>query len=349
MRAPAGPAPGTGGLQPDLLDSSTRPILNPTMRRRLSAWALPALFTLVLALAACRQAPDADADRAPGDPVAAIEAQAAALRANDLARYARLSLPEDLYDRSVALWNDQAARAEPVAADDAAEYEEMMARLMADDAEAAMMRDLEPKLVQFEQEMASQWPLMQATAGIFLNAAIQANPDLSDADKAHGTELVGALLAWAQPALITDRERARRAISSAAATARDLQLPTLEAARALDHTQAMAKGGRLLAGAKDIARAYDLDLDQALDGIETELLSSEGDRATVRVSYPLLGKTISFEQDMQRVDGAWYSADAIAAAEQAIADAAQDGAASTAAPAAPADAAVDASQPVPAG
>ena len=323
------------------------------MSRRLAAGALLALLTLVLALAACRQAPEADASRAPGDPVAAIEAQAAALRANDLARYARLSLPEDLYARSVALWNDQAARAEPVDAEDAAEYEETMARLMADDAEAAMMRDLEPKLVQFEQEMAGQWPLMQATAGIFLNAAIQANEDLSDADKAHGTELVGALLAWAQPALITDRERARRAIRSASATARELQLPTLEAARALDHDQALAKGGRLLAGVKDIARAYDLDLDQALDGLSAELLSSEGDQATVRVSYPLLGKTISFEQRMQRVDGGWYSADTLAEAERAIAEGNQDLAAPGPTDAAPAedadDADADAGKPTAAG
>lgn len=324
------------------------------MSRRLSAGALLAPLTLVLALAACRPAPEADADRAPGDPVAAIEAQAAALRANDLARYARLSLPEDLHARTVALWNDQAARAEPIAADDAAEYEDMMARLLADDAEAAMMRDLEPKLVQFEQEMASQWPLMQATAGIFLNAALQANEDLSDADKAHGTELVGALLAWAQPALITDRERARRAIGSAVATARDLQLPTLEAARALDYDQAMAKGGRLLAGAKEIGRAYDLDLDQALDGLEAEQVSAEGDRATVRVSYPLLGKTISFEQTMQRVGEGWYSADAIAEAERALAEGAQDLAAPAEAgdadaPAAEEAADADASEPATAG
>ena len=294
------------------------------MSRRLPAWALLALLTLVLALGACRREGEGAVDGAPGDPVAAVEAQARALRANDLAAYARLSLPPDLYARTAARWDEEVARAEPVDPADAAEYDEMMARLLADDAEQALMRDLEPKLRQFESEMAGQWPMMQATAGIFLNAAIQANEEMSDAEKAHGAELVSGLLAWAQPALLTDRERARAAIAAAVGTARELQLPTLADARALGHDAAMAKGGIALAGAKAVAKAYDLDLDASLDGVQAELIDSEGDRATVKVSYPLLGKTIAFEQEMVRIGEGWYSADAVREAEQALAEGAAD-------------------------
>ncbi|MAL03488.1 MAG: hypothetical protein CL625_04295, partial [Arenimonas sp.] len=265
-----------------------------------------------------------EASTVPGSPVAAIEAQAQALRDNDLVRWSRLSLPPELHARSEALWNQRLAEAEPADPEEAREYAETMARLMAPDAEQALMRDIEPKLAEFESEIAGQWPLMQATAGIFLNAAIEANTELSDADKSHGQELVAAVLAWAQPSLFTDRERAREAIRALSATARELDLPTLEDARALEMMPAMEKGGIALAGFKQAAKAYDMDLDASLDGVEAELLSREGDRARVKVTYPLLGDVVSFEMDMQRVGEGWYSADAIRQAEADLAEAAQD-------------------------
>ena len=216
---------------------------------------------------------------------------------------------------------DFAAEAEPADPEEAREYADTMARLMAPDAEQALMRDIEPKLAEFEGEIAGQWPLMQATAGIFLNAAIEANTELSAAEKSHGQELVSTLLAWAQPALFTDRERARQAIRALSATARELDLPTLEDARALEMMPAMEKGGVALAGLKEAAKAYDMDLDASLEGVEAELLSSEGDQARVKVTYPLLDESISFEMDMQRVGEGWYSADAIRQAEADLAEA----------------------------
>lgn len=291
------------------------------MTTRLPAWALFALLSLVLVLGACRRE-SADPAPAPGDPVAAVEGLADALRDNDLVRYSRLSLPPDLHAQSEALWLKRQAEAEPATAEDAAEYEQMMARLTAPDAEAALMRDLEPKLVKLETEIAGQWPLMQATASIFLNAAIQANTELSDAEKAHGTEVVGSLMAWAQPALFTDRARARKAVTALSRTARQLELPTLEQARALPMQPALEKGGVALAGVKEVAKAYGLDIDQSLDGVKAELLSADGDQAMVKVSYPLLDKTVSFEMAMVRRDQAWYSAEAVRQVEAELAGAA---------------------------
>lgn len=309
------------------------------MTTRQPAWALFALLSLVLAIGACKRE-SADTARAPGDPVAAVEGLAGALRDNDLVRYSRLSLPPDLYAQSEALWLKRQAEAEPATPEDAAEYADLMARLTAPDAETALMRDLEPKLAKLETEIAGQWPLMQATASIFLNAAIQANTELSDAEKAHGTEVVDSLMAWAQPALFTDRERARKAVAALSRTARDLDLPTLQHARALPMQPALEKGGIALAGVKDVARAYGLDIDKSLDGMKAELVSTEGDQATVKVSYPLLDKTVSFEMALVRRDEAWYSAEAVRQAEAELAEAAQ-------APAAPAEAEAEAGPAAP--
>jgi hypothetical protein len=204
-----------------------------------------------------------------------------------------------------------------VADEDAEQYDRMMARLTAPDAEAALMRDLEPQLARFEAEIGGQWPMMQATAAIFLNAAIQANAELSAAEKTHATEVVSSLLAWAQPALFTDRERAARAISHLVDTAAELDLPTLADVRALPMRPALEKGGIALATAK----VYDLDLDRSLDGVQAELLSAQGDSARVKVSYPLLDRTVSFEMEMLRRDDGWYSADAVREAEAELAEA----------------------------
>jgi hypothetical protein len=295
------------------------------MTRRIPAWALLALLSLALALGACRKdAPEAA--KAPGDPVAAVEGLAKALRDNDLVRYSRLSLPPDLYDRSEALWNRRVAEAAPVDDADAAEYDKMMARLTSPNAEAELNRDLEPKLAKLETEIAGQWPMMQATALIFLNAAIQANTELSDEEKAHSNEVVAGLMAWAQPSLFTDRARARVAVSALVETADALALPTLAQARALPMVPAMEKGGIALAGFKKVAKAYDLDLDLALDGVQAELVSANGDSAQVKVSYPLLDKTVSFEMEMMRRGDGWYSAQSVRDAEAELAEAGEEAA-----------------------
>ncbi|MBW8368250.1 MAG: hypothetical protein K0M70_10370 [Arenimonas sp.] len=306
------------------------------MTRRLPAWTLLALLALVLSLAACRKDAPEEA-KAPGNPVAAVEGLAQALRDNDLLRYSRLSLPPELHARTEALWNDRVAQADPVADADAAEYDKMMARLTAPDAEAELNRDLEPKLAKLEAEIAGQWPLMQATALIFVNAAIQANTDLSAEDKTHASEVVAGLMAWAQPELFTDRARARAAVAALVDTANALDLPTLAQARALPMVPAMEKGGIALAGVKQVAKAYDLDLDRALDGVRAELVSAQGDRAQVKVRYPLLDKTVSFEMAMLRRGDSWYSAQAVADAEAELAEAGEAAATTSAgAPANPA-------------
>nr|WP_290591712.1 hypothetical protein [Arenimonas sp. SCN 70-307] len=304
------------------------------MIRKPAFRALAALLLTALVLAGCRREPDADLSTVPGDPVAAVQAQAQALRDNDLVRWSKLSLPPELQARSEALWEQRVAAAEPADPEDAREYAELMARLTAPDAEAALMRDLEPKLAQFEAEVAGQWPLMQATASIFLSAAIEANTELAAAQKSHGRAVANALLDWAQPALITDRARARQAIAALSATAHELDLPTLEQARALGYTEALEKGGIALAGLKQASKAYGLDLDASLDGVRAELLSTQGDQATVRVTYPLLGRDVAFEARLQRVGEGWYDADAIAQAEAELAEAANATAVTPAAPAA---------------
>ncbi|CAN5274354.1 hypothetical protein BH11PSE14_BH11PSE14_07010 [soil metagenome] len=276
------------------------------------------LFALCLALltqvAGCRREVVA-----PGDPVAAVRGMADALRQNDLVRYSRLSIPPALYQRVAATWRAR-RNAGPAPTDkQRADYAKWMQRLTAADAERALYRDFNAKMRKFDREIGAQWPLMQATGGMLANGLIQSNADLSPAEKSHAKAVSAALLGWMTPQLLSDRPRAEAAIKVLVATARRMNVPTLEAKRQLDMVPSLEKAGLGLAGLKQMARIYGLDMDASLAALTARLVSAQGDRATVEVSYPLLGQTVRFDMELLRRDGRWYSYDAVSQAEADLA------------------------------
>jgi hypothetical protein len=281
---------------------------------RLAARCLLLILLACLVLAGCRREVVA-----PGDPVAAVKGMAAALRDNDLVRYSRLSMPPKLHLQMEARWRTNLALAAPPTADQQRDYAGWMARLTADDANERLYRRYDRRLKKLEAEINSQWPLMKATGGIFINGLIQANDSLTPAEKVHAKEVGSALLAWTTPALLADRARARKAIAELTRTARQLDLPTLQQTRQLEMIPALEKGGVLLAGLKRIARIYGLDADAALDGVKARVIGVNGDVATLEVSYPLLGQNVKFDLEMLRRDGRWYNANAVRSAEAELA------------------------------
>jgi hypothetical protein len=188
------------------------------------------------------------------------------------------------------------------------------------------------RMKKFEPEIRSQWPLMQATGGIFLNGLIKANDKLGPGEKAHAQAIAQALLAWLKPEMIVDRVRAKQAIAVLTGAARELELPTLSDTRKLEMLPALEKGGEILRAFKDVAKIYGLDADSSLSEVQARVVSANGDSATMEVTYPLLGKTVRFEMELLRRDKRWYPADAVHKAEDELAR-------PPAAPAAPAPAA----------
>lgn len=281
---------------------------------RLVARRLALILLACLTLAGCRREVVA-----PGDPVAAVKGMAAAVKDNDLVRYSRLSMPPELHQRMEARWHANLALAPAPTAAQEREYARWMARMTSADAETRLYRSFDRRLRKLESEINSQWPLMKATGGIFINGLIQANDDLSAAQKGHAKDVGTALLGWTTPALLVDRARARAAISVLASTARGLDLDTLRQTRQLEMVPALEKGGQVLKGMKQIGRIYGVDVDAALAGVEAKVIAVRGEVATLEVSYPLLGNTVKFKLDLIRRDGRWYSADAVRSAEAELA------------------------------
>ena len=130
-----------------------------------------------------------------------------------------------------------------------------------------------------------------------------------------------ALLAWLTPELVTDRDRARRAIAVLTATARDLDCrPWPTAARAGNDPGAGEGRPAPCAGFKQIGRVYGLDADASLSPGRGP--AGRRPRATWprwRSAIRLLGKPVQFQMQLLRRDGRWYSADAVRHAEAELA------------------------------
>jgi len=314
------PPARNGGLRGDLLPSAAR--CESPGTAVLNRWTRPLLLLiLAVSLTACRRDP-APVEGAPLEPVAAVEALAAALHDGDLRRYADLSLPPPMRAQQAALWRRQMAVAPPIAAEQVQRYNELMALLTAPDAEARLWAQAEPRLAAIQQQVGPRWSMGVTMMSGFAKTAIAADPTLSAAEQSHAAGVVDAVAAWAgDPAVLTDPARGKAAIGIAVRTARELDLPTLEAARALEHDAMLDKAGVAFRGAKAIAAAFGVDVQAALSQVQAEVVEIDpaGDRAVVRVRYPLLGQQVEFQQPMVRIDGGWYREDAIDALNAALA------------------------------
>lgn len=243
-------------------------------------------------------------------PTEAVSAAAKALRKGDLLGAMNVSLPPAEMERMKADWIAARAATANDAADDA-RYAEMMAKLSASDAEQRLYDELEPVLAKYEAEMASQMPLMIGMGQGFMAQGIAANESLTPEQKKQATEAVAATAAWLQTVPWTDRDLLRQAIAKAVATARKLDLPTMEQVRALEFEKAMEKAGVAFTGVKEILALYGLSLDKLFDSVRPELVSQEEDAAVVRVHFKLFDTALWHDTQMRRDEGRWYGKDTI--------------------------------------
>jgi hypothetical protein len=149
-----------------------------------------------------------------------------------------------MHAQQKALWRQQVAAKNPVDAEQAQRYAELMAQLTAPDAETALWAKAEPKLVALEQELGPKWTLGVTMLSGFATTAISASETMSEAEKGHATGVVTALAEWAgNQAQFTDRERAKQALGVAVRTARELDLPDVAAIEALEYDPMLEKAG----------------------------------------------------------------------------------------------------------
>jgi hypothetical protein len=254
-------------------------------------------------------------------PDAAIMAAVRALRANDVNGFLVAALPPGEVAKMKADWAKNLTK-EPVTDEERKKFNDQMAKVTAPGAEDKLYAEVEPQLKKFDQESAAQMPMLIAMGQGFVQSSIQQSKDMTDDQKKQAGSLVDAAGKWAQTVKFTDPALVKGAIAVICQTARDLNLKSLDDARALTYDQGMIKAGVALGGLKRVLAVYGLQLDHSLDSIKAETVSTTGDTAKVKVSYTAFDQPFSSDSDLVKVEGKWYGKQAIEKWQKQQADAA---------------------------
>jgi len=302
------------------------------------AWACCAL--LLLSLAGCRRdAPDPSVP-AP-EPVAAVQAMAAAMAANDLVAYARLSVPPSQYDRLEQAWSQGHSRWPLTELPLHDQWLPMLQALSVPDASQQLQRS-------FDRQLAGQTAAVRQAAqsmGLFGMQYLRHQDIYTASQQAHYLQVVETLAAWAAEAPLSDRARARASIAALTSAARATGITGDEQLQQSGMEASLRQLGPFIGTLKAVLASYGLDLDSSMRGVAGELLSRQGDNALVRLQYPLAGRDITLQIPLTRREGHWYLTRTLADTDALLrhADAARAAAAAAATPAA--DAGEDAGPP----
>jgi len=302
-------APGNPSTRLRMLRSGHRP--NRAARPRLAG-----LLLLLAALGGCGQR-DGELPGAGSEPAGAVRLLADHLHHNDLVAFARDALPPEEHARLAEAWARGHSRWPVTEVPVDERVAPRRAHRPAGDAVPGLPR-------QFDQQFAGQDSALRDASRalvLFGRQYIQEQGDYSAEERSHYTQLVSALGQWAAQAPLGDRRRAYAAIDRLHAAARATGLASEEDLSQAGMVQSLARLGPLLAEAKAVTASYGLDLDRSLAELRVGLVEENGDRAVVRVQYPLAGAEIDTTIALQRRHGHWYMSDYLEHAASVLAQA----------------------------
>jgi hypothetical protein len=230
------------------------------------------------------------------------------------------SLPPADFEKAKADWSKD-ANENPVTEEDRQKFAETMAKLTAPDAEKTLFAEIEPQLAAFDAQYQQQIPMYVAMGSGWLQGMVQQNKDMTEEAKQQAIAAINALAAWVQKTRFTDPESIKKVLAIASKAARDMNLKTLDEARALSFEQSMDKGRIAFLALKEALAVYGFSLDQTLDSVKPEVLSNDGKTAKVKVAYTLLDAPLAMETELVNLDGRWYGKEALAKLAEARAEA----------------------------
>lgn len=271
------------------------------MKRRTQrqAWACGAV--LLLMLAACGR--DAvDPAKPPAEPVAAVQAMARAVAANDLLAYARLSVPPAQYRRLQDAWVQGHSRWPLTELPLHDQLLPMLQALSAPDGSQQLQRS-------FERQLAGQTTAVRQAAqsmGLFGVQYLRHENTITASQRSHYIQVVETLAGWAADAPISDRARARAAITALTGAARATGISDDSHLQQHGMEGSLQKLGPFIGVLKAVMASYGLDVDESLRELTGDVLSQQGDNALVRLQYPLAGQTVSLQIPLTRREGHWY-------------------------------------------
>ncbi|MFO1506596.1 MAG: hypothetical protein U1F23_05895 [Lysobacterales bacterium] len=269
---------------------------------------LLAAFAAAALVGACgRSAPPPQAASGLASPVNAIEALVALARRNDVAGLLAAALPPAEHAHFVAGWEARRSGSQPTD-EQKSRYHDWVTQLVAPGSEGALFSAAAPRLAAFNERYRQQSPMYVAMGAAWLKALLGDQKGLDANDRAAADQVIDAVAKWAGGLNFADPARLKVAIGIAAKTARKVDLPTLDAVRALPFDAAMQKLAITGSGLKDVLAVYGLSLDAVLDSVTPEVVANDGQAATVRIGYSILGVHGTTMTRWRNVEGRWYPA-----------------------------------------
>lgn len=287
-----------------------------------------ALIGLLCWLPACQQdrATDAGAIRiaAPAKaqpaarPVDAVRVLAARLLARDGVGFTRLAVPPALHARLVQGWRAGDTRwpVDELPLD--ARLPGMLAALQAKGAGKALQSSFRRQFKGADRDIDEAVRTLAQFSGEY----VQKEADYTPEEREHVTQAIGALSRWAVAAPLSDPARAERLFTALTAAATRSGIDGKagnDAYAALGMDASLGRLSPFIATLlAQLRKDYGFDLDASLRGLEVRLLEQTGDRARLRLRYPLAGSDIDAIVPVVRIDGHWYLADFVQRAEVSL-------------------------------
>ncbi len=283
---------------------------------------------VLLALAACGK--KEEAGEAPAvvqaaakemGPVATLSATNEAFKNNDLGKLLAMAMPADKLAEMRAEWDKD--RAEPVTDEDRQEFADSWGKITKDGAVDELMAEAEPQLAQMGAQLPAMMPMVQGMATM----AVQESEDLTAEQKTAASSAVTGLFGWAQSADLANPDLLRQALTIAHEQGKSLNINSIDDVRAMDFDQMLGKASVMMGAAKGMLDVYGLSVDDMVGSMQAEELEMNGDSAKVRTTYTMFGNPISYDTEMVKMDGRWYSKDSMESLEKmtASADDSMDG------------------------
>lgn len=222
------------------------------------------------------------------------------LKNNDIKALMQASMSSEDFAKAVSEFD--VAKLSP-SESDKAQFAQMMGMLTADGAVDQLMAMAAPQL----EQARTQLPMMLMMGKGMASQAIEASGDIPAGQKETMTKVAEALMDFVSDNDILSEEITRKAITAAVATAKSLDMSSLDDLQNMSFDDAMGKASIVMGGAKNILGAYGISLDDMLGSIKVSDVNTNGDNATMQMAYEFLGETFSQEVKMLKKDGQWIA------------------------------------------
>lgn len=260
-----------------------------------------ALFlAAALLLASCGESSQhSDAHAPASTPDAAVMQWVQALKEDDLAALVKSASTDAELTKMRAEWSSKMSE-EPTY-EERAQFAKTLEMLTGSDAEDELMAKVEPELAKMKPQVDMMLGMLEGMAA----NALASSEKLSPEEQEQGRLAVQALVVTLRQNDITDPVRARKAVGIVCKTARKLELKSVEDVQKLSFDRALERGGHLLSGVKELLAVYSFSTDILLSSVKARTVVQTGDKATVEISYTLLGTQRHQNTEMVRVGGRW--------------------------------------------